>query len=178
LGVVLVPALRALLARGKAGRRAEEAEWAVALARREAKRRAGEALWAVALALTGFGALGAALLAGASVTDVVAAPHAEEINGWVLGAVIAVVLGTPIVGIPALAANWVGRFVRAPWSGLPALLIASAAAVAAGVLSVQWVLDGLGDTWWQTVGGVLALASGPVLAVRLLVRRAPRGPGP
>ncbi|HEY6889245.1 MAG TPA: hypothetical protein VI300_15735, partial [Solirubrobacter sp.] len=130
---------------------------------------AREGLWAAGLALTGAGAIGAALLGGVSVTDVVAAPGAEEINAWVLGVVIAVVLGTPLVGIPALAGKWVGRVVLMPWGGWLALPIASAAAIAAGALSLRFVVDALGDSWWQTAGGIAAFLAGPLLAVRLLV---------
>jgi predicted acylesterase/phospholipase RssA len=146
IGVVVVPALRAAL-----GRRMEDA------------------LWAVALALAGLGSIGGALISGVSVTDVVAAPRAEEVAGWALGLVIAVVLGTPIVGIPALVSSAVGRVLIMPWGGLLALPLAALASTIVGVASVGWVFDAVGEGWWQTAGAVLALASGPLLALRLLV---------
>jgi predicted acylesterase/phospholipase RssA len=148
-GVVALPALRAWLAA-----RAKLGTWAP------------HALWAVGLALVGFGAIFAALLGGVSVTDIVAAPAAEEVNTVALGVVLAVVLGSPIAGIPALANTWLGKVLKAPWGGWLALPLAAGASLVVGVLSVGWVWDAIGDSWWQTVGALLAFLAGPVLALR------------
>ena len=153
-GVVALPAARAALAA-----KAKLSAWV------------RDALWAAGLALAGFGAIVAALAGGVSVTEVVAAPAAETVNGVVLGVAVAVVLGSPIVGIPALASHWVGRVLTMPWGGWLALPLAAGSALAVGVLSVGWVWDGLSGSWWQVAGALLALAAGPALAVRLFLVR-------
>jgi patatin-related protein len=158
LGVVLVPFVRAL--RGSRPRRLRQLFW----------------LGLLVLAFAPFVALANVRVIEGPLTlgQLLAAPGAPAVPGWLVGVVATVVLGLPLlqgIGLPGAVRARLERRLGRPWGGWLSLALLVAAAVGLLRYSLPPVFSALGDGWHESVAAGSALLASLACAAYVLLRR-------
>jgi hypothetical protein len=133
-------------------------------------------LWAAGILASG--GLAALLLTwiagGVSIDRLITAPHAQRPPDWVLGTVVAFMVGGPLVAAPALVRGRLNSIMEKPWGGKASLGLVGAIAGLVIGYSIGDVAHYLHGNWWQLVIAILALFVAPIVAFVSLFWRSAR----
>jgi hypothetical protein len=110
---------------------------------------------------------------GVSLGRLITAANAQRPPDWVLYAVVAFVLGAPLLAAPKIIRGRLDKILAMSWGGASSLILVGAIA---GVLigySAGDLWHGLHGSWWEITVAAIALFGAPVIVlVSLFARKA------